>query len=200
MITPLSPKGHGDLHPSPPRRSPAKLPREGLLSGGFWVGPGNFLGSLENLWIALKIHSERIRVRRRSGEGVLQRSSRPKGCFWRVRFFSANLRFALKAPENLGGGGVEKKRTLQNNLLDDRFSARRLLRSFGVLPQRNSGQVVAELLGSSVKFWDAQELPEGLGKLDSLPLTHHIVNCLQNKRCFGRAHFVLCPLELCSRT
>ena len=54
------------------------------------------------------------------------------GVFWRVRFFSAPVRFALKTPENLKWEA--KKRTLQNTLLDDRFSARRLLRSFGAPP------------------------------------------------------------------
>ena len=33
--------------------------------------------------------------RKRSGEGVVRRSGCPKGCFWRVRFFSAPLRFSL---------------------------------------------------------------------------------------------------------
>ena len=59
-------------------------------------------------------------------------NGRPKGCFWRVRFFSAPVRFALKTPDNLKW--EEKKQTLQNTLLDDRFSARRLLRSFGAPP------------------------------------------------------------------
>ena len=35
-----------------------------------------------------------MRVRQRSGEGVVRRNGRPKGCFWRVRFFSASLRFS----------------------------------------------------------------------------------------------------------
>ena len=65
-------------------------------------------------------------------EGVVQGNGRLKGCFWRVRFFSAPVRFALKTPENLKW--EEKKRTLQNTLLDDRFSARRLLHSFGAPP------------------------------------------------------------------
>ena len=33
-------------------------------------------------------------ARQRSGEGVVRRSGCPKGCFWRVRFFSAPLRFS----------------------------------------------------------------------------------------------------------
>ena len=42
-----------------------------------------------------------------------------------VRFILRPLiRFALKTPENLKG--AEKERTLQKNLLDNRFSARRL--------------------------------------------------------------------------
>ena len=59
----------------------------------------------------------KIRVRQRSDEGVVRRNGCPKGCFWRVRFFSAPLRFALKTPEikpeNLKG--AEKKRTLQKH-------------------------------------------------------------------------------------
>ena len=51
-----------------------------------------------------------------AGRGVVRRNGCPKGCFWRVRFFSAPLRFAPKTPENF---------------MDDRFFARRLLRPFG---------------------------------------------------------------------
>ena len=47
-----------------------------------------------------------------SGEGVVQRNGRPKGCFWRVRFFSAPLRFALTTPENL------KSRVRKRGLLE----------------------------------------------------------------------------------
>ena len=48
-----------------------------------------------------RIHKipENVRARQRSGEGVVRRNGCPKGCFWRVRFFSAPLRFALKTPE-----------------------------------------------------------------------------------------------------
>ena len=35
-----------------------------------------------------------IRVHQRSGEGVVRRNGCPKGCFWRVRFFCAPLRFS----------------------------------------------------------------------------------------------------------
>ena len=49
-------------------------------------------------------------ARQRSGEGIMRRSGRPKGCFWRVCFLSAPLRFALKALRKLNG--AEKKRTL----------------------------------------------------------------------------------------
>ena len=35
-----------------------------------------------------------FRARQRSGEGVVRRNGCPKGCFWRVRFFSAPLRFS----------------------------------------------------------------------------------------------------------
>ena len=57
-----------------------------------------------------------FRVRQRSGEGVVRRNGCPKGCFWRVRFFSAPLRLTLKhlkCPENLKG--AKKKRTLQKH-------------------------------------------------------------------------------------
>ena len=33
-------------------------------------------------------------ARQRSGEGVVRRNGCPKGCFWRVRFFFAPLRFS----------------------------------------------------------------------------------------------------------
>ena len=35
-----------------------------------------------------------FRARQRSSEGVVRRNGCPKGCFWRVRFFSAPLRFS----------------------------------------------------------------------------------------------------------
>ena len=60
-----------------------------------------------------------LRAHQRSGEGVVRGNGRPTGCFWRVRFFSAPVRFALKTPESLKW--EEKKRTLQNTLLDDRL-------------------------------------------------------------------------------
>ena len=47
------------------------------------------------------------------------RETRPKWCFWRVRFFSAPLRFVLKTPENIRG---KRNRFSKNTLLDDRFS------------------------------------------------------------------------------
>ena len=40
-----------------------------------------------------------MRARKRSGEGVVRRNGCPKGCFWRVRFCSALLRFPLKTSE-----------------------------------------------------------------------------------------------------
>ena len=52
-------------------------------------------------------------ARQRSGEGVVQRNGCPKGCFWRVRFFSAPLRFSGVLRANLEG--AEKKRTLQKH-------------------------------------------------------------------------------------
>ena len=58
-----------------------------------------------------------IRTRQRSGEGVVRRNGCPKGCFWRVRFFSAPLRFSLKTPERSRENllGAEKKRTLRKH-------------------------------------------------------------------------------------
>ena len=59
-----------------------------------------------------------IRARQRSGEGVVWRNGCPKGCFRRVRFFSAPSRFALKTPEMSWKPlikGAEKKRTLQKH-------------------------------------------------------------------------------------
>ena len=44
-----------------------------------------------------------MELRQRSGEGVVRRNGCPKGCFCRVRFFSAPSRFALQRPENLKG-------------------------------------------------------------------------------------------------
>ena len=59
-----------------------------------------------------------------------------KGCIWRVRFFSAPSGLLLKHLKTLRRqrrNGLSK-----NTLLDDRFSARRLLRSFGVLKIRRT--------------------------------------------------------------
>ena len=52
-----------------------------------------------------------IRVRQRSGEGIVRRNGRPKGCFWRVRFFYCPVKVYPYTPENLRW--AEKKRTLQ---------------------------------------------------------------------------------------
>ena len=52
----------------------------------------------------------------------MRRNGCPKGCFWRVRFFSAPLRFILKhlkVPENVEG--AEKKRTLQKHAFGQPF-------------------------------------------------------------------------------
>ena len=56
------------------------------------------------------------------------------------------IRLALKTPENLKG--AEKKRTLQKYRLDNRFSARRLLRSFGALSE-NSLSSATNLVSSA---------------------------------------------------
>ena len=46
-----------------------------------------------------------LRARQRSGEGVARRNGCPKGCFWRVRFFSAPLRFSgpFRCSKSLSG-------------------------------------------------------------------------------------------------
>ena len=62
------------------------------------------------------------------GETVVQ-----KGAFGESVFLSAPLRFALKTLEKVKG--AETKGILQNTLLDDRVSARRLLRSLGAPPE-----------------------------------------------------------------
>ena len=49
----------------------------------------------------------------RSGEGVVRRNGRPKGCFGESRFFSSHLRFPGVLSANLKG--AEKKRTLQKH-------------------------------------------------------------------------------------
>ena len=47
------------------------------------------------------------------GEGVVRRNGRPKGCFWRVHFFSAPFKFSDVLRASLKG--AEKKRTLQKH-------------------------------------------------------------------------------------
>ena len=78
------------------------------------------------------------RRRRRAGERLSKRV-----LFGESRFFSAPVRFALKTSENLKW--EEKKRTLQNTLLDERFSARRLLRSFGAPPEKRAKKNLNDL-------------------------------------------------------
>ena len=53
-------------------------------------------GSFPEEWRTPLQRPKFFRVRQRSGEGVVWRNGCPKGCFWRVRFFSAPLRFVLK--------------------------------------------------------------------------------------------------------
>ena len=71
----------------------------------------------------LKIPGKEMGVRRRSGEGVVQRFRRrnscPKGCFWRVRVLSAPLRFALRHLKTLRG--QRRKRTLQKHPFGQAF-------------------------------------------------------------------------------
>ena len=46
----------------------------------------------------LSYHMTSFRVRQRNGEGVVRRNGCPKGCFWRVCFYSAPLGFFLLKP------------------------------------------------------------------------------------------------------
>ena len=87
--------------------------------------------------IGLKNFRLILRARQRSGEGVVRRNGCPKGCFWRVRFYSAPLRFVLKNTwEVLKTLRGQSRNGLSNNtLLDNCFSARRLRRSFGAPPR-----------------------------------------------------------------
>ena len=56
-------------------------------------------------------------MRQSSGEGVVRRNGCPKGCFWRVRFFSAPLKFVLKNTCEVLKilRGQSRKRTLQKH-------------------------------------------------------------------------------------
>ena len=69
-----------------------------------------------------------FRARQRSGEGVVRRNGCPKRCFWRVRFFSAPLRFlSYNTWKLLKTLGEQRRNGLsKNTLLDNRFSARPL--------------------------------------------------------------------------
>ena len=61
------------------------------------------------------------------------RNGCPKGSFWRRPIPALTPRgFALKTPENLIGS-QRRNDSRKKTLLDNRFSARRLLRSFGAL-------------------------------------------------------------------
>ena len=67
-----------------------------------------------------------FRARRRSGEGVVRGNGRPKGCFWRVCFFSAPVKFALKTLEALSGkrrNGLSKTPSWTTVSPHDAFSA-----------------------------------------------------------------------------
>ena len=108
-------------------------------SGAVWVFSSkffsdhrlSFLQGGQKHWgrgrrMSIDLQNSKLGVRQRRGEGVVRRNGCPKGCFWRVHFFSASLRFALKHLKALRGqrrNGLSK-----NTLLHNRFSARRLLR------------------------------------------------------------------------
>ena len=77
---------------------------------------------LELMWLKRPFESHvasgaNLGARQRSGEGVVRRNGCPKGCFWRVRFYSAPPKvfrtFQLFLRTSLKGG--EKKRTLQKH-------------------------------------------------------------------------------------
>ena len=75
----------------------------------------------------------KIRARQRSGEGVVSRNGCPKGSFWRVRFSLPPYGLLLKRLKTLRG---QRRNILSKNaLLDNRFSTRRLLRSFSAPPK-----------------------------------------------------------------
>ena len=88
--------------------------------------PFSFFLKIGQFWYTSNLEDV-VRSRQRSGEGVMRRNGCPKGCFWRVRSFSAPLRFARATHEKLKG--AEKSGLSKNTLLDKSFSARRLLRS-----------------------------------------------------------------------
>ena len=47
-------------------------------------------------------------ARQRSGEGFVRRNGCPNGCFWRVRFSSAPLRFSGVVKGNLKAGHISE--------------------------------------------------------------------------------------------
>ena len=94
------------------------------------------LGAPKACWrtLSFRIQAKLIRARQRSGDGVVRANGRPTGCFWRVRFFSAPFRFALQNIWKLRMNW--ENCAVHSRVLDDRFSARRLLRSFGAPPKK----------------------------------------------------------------
>ena len=75
----------------------------------------------------------KLRACQRSGEGVVRRNGCPKGCFCRVRFFSAPLRFSGPSRCFKSKPSARQRRNglSKTPLLDNRSSARPLRRSFG---------------------------------------------------------------------
>ena len=83
-----------------------------------------------------------IGERQRSREGVVRRNCRPNGCFWRVRFSSALLRFSGVSRANLKG--AEKKTDSPKAPFWTTVSVhKRLLRSFGAPASKNVGPHLA---------------------------------------------------------
>ena len=91
--------------------------------------------SLEFGKILMVAHNRRLTtlgVRQRSGEGVVRENGRPKRCLLESLF----LLFPLTVFRCFKGKpywGRQETNSPKNTLLDDRFPARRLLRSFGTL-------------------------------------------------------------------
>ena len=142
------------------------------------MGGGRNVGSLSSL-----AHHTNIRARqKRSGEGVVWRNGCPKGLFWRVRFFLlCPIRFALKAPESLRNN-VENFFAVHFRVLDDLFSARRLLRSLAhtqnSMPNmtgRPGSRTMEMIGGSSVSY---------LARTPCVPFVSTLFNRGGNRRTF----------------
>ena len=103
----------------------------GLERGWGRVGEGVGEG-LGKDWGGLGFYASNMQVRPKERRRLRAEKRLSKRVFLESPFLLCPLKVcALKTPENLKG--AEKKRTLQTTLLNNRFSARSLLRSFGAL-------------------------------------------------------------------